>query len=125
MEQILAILRYFPLGRVAGTAVPISRSDIVAIAEKHNVSITLEELKGENLQIEAEKMREETMNSRIEEISQSVITIVSTDEIAVGKAIKDLIKKYRAPRTVYGTWGSNQRGNQIISGICDEDDGWR
>lgn len=125
MDQILAILRYFPLGKVAGTAVPVSRSELDAIANKYGVSIALDEVKGKNLQVDGDCIREETMNSSVEEISQFVITIVSMDEAAIGKAVKDLIKKYRAPRTVYGTWGSNQKGRQIIARICDEDDGWR
>jgi hypothetical protein len=125
MPELIATLRYFPLGAVAGTAEPILKSDLDEITKKHDVSIELQEIKGENASIDGDVITEETMNCPIEEITQFVITVVSNNEDAFQDTIKELIKKYRAPRTVYGTLGSNEPGKAIVSRVCDLYDGWR
>ena len=124
MENITAKLRYFPLGPVAGPAVPIQTSDLEAIAAEHAVLITLEAIEGKNLATEGDRMLEETMDSSLEEITQSVITITSPNEDSFRDAVREVIGKYKAPRTVYATWGSNETGKRIISEILDGDDGW-
>lgn len=124
MADIVAKLRYFPLGPVAGTAVPILTSDLDAVADRHRVSITLDKIEGEGSQIKGDTIREETMASSIEEISQFVITVTSQDEASFRKAIEELVKKYRAPRTVYATLGSSEQGKRLLSRIFDEYDGW-
>lgn len=125
MEQIIAKLRYFPLGVVAGVPLPILSEELEAIAKKYGVGITLQEITGTNLQATEDNLREETMSKPIEEVTQSVITITSEDEGSAEKAVRELIRKYRAPRTVYATWGSNVTGRQIIARACDVDDGWQ
>lgn len=124
MPQLIATLRYFPLGAVAGAAEPIIKSDLEAIARKYSVSIELKDIKGANAEVRDGVIIEETMNHPIEEITQSAITVSSDDETAFKKAIQDIIKKYRAPRTVYGTLGSNETGKAIVSRLCDIHDGW-
>lgn len=124
MPQFIATLRYFPLGAVAGTAEPIIKSDIETLAKKHGISVELDEIKGENAEIKGDVITEETMNNPIEEITQSAITVSSDNETAFKNAVQDLIKKYRAPRTVYGTLGSNEAGRAIVSRLCDIYDGW-
>jgi hypothetical protein len=69
-------------------------------------------------------VREDTMNSAIEEVSQDVITVTAHDEKALTLAVRALIRTYRAPRTVFGTWGSSPRGREIVCTLCDEHDGW-
>ena len=125
MEKIIVKLRYFPLGIVAGTPQPVSNAELEPIATGCGVEIGLDEVRGANLQSTDGSLREETMNRHIEDISQSVLTIAAEDECAVEKAIREVIQKYRAPRTVYATWGSNEKGRQIIAKVCDTDDGWR
>jgi hypothetical protein len=124
MPQLIATLRYFPLGVVAGAAEPIVKSDLDAIAKKYGVSIELKEIKGNSASIKGDIIREETMNCPIEEITQSVITVTSENEQTFKDTVQDLIKKYRAPRTVYGTLGSNEQGKAVVSRICDIYDGW-
>jgi hypothetical protein len=125
MTEIIAKLRYFPLGPIAGPAVSIVRPDLDAIAKKHKVAISLENVKGKNASTSGDTLTEETMNSAIEEISQSLIVVTSDTESSFREAIKEIIKKYRAPRTVFGTWGSSERGKQIVTELCDVDDGWK
>jgi hypothetical protein len=124
MPQLIATLRYFPLGVVAGAAEPVVKSDLETIAKKHGVSIELKDVKGQNAEIKGDVINEETMNHPIEEITQSAITVSSDNETAFKNAVQDLIKKYRAPRTVYGTLGSNEPGKAIVSRLCDIYDGW-
>jgi hypothetical protein len=124
MPQFIATLRYFPVGLVAGAPEPILKSDIEKLAQKHGVSMELEEVTGENAKINGDVITEETMNHPIEEITQSAITISSDSETAFKNAVQELIKKYRAPRTVYGTLGSNDAGKAVVSRLCDIYDGW-
>lgn len=124
MPQLIATLRYFPLGVVAGAAEPIVKSDLDRIAKKHGVSIELKEVQGKDARIDGDFITEETMNSTIEEITQSAILVSSEDEEVFTNTISELIRKYRAPRTVFGTLGSNEQGKVIVSRLCDIYDGW-
>ena len=124
MADIIAKLRYFPLGPVAGTLKPIQAGDFDTMASKHGVVITLDRIEGKNSRMSGDKVREETMESAVEEISQLVITVIAQDEASFRKAVEELVKKYRAPRTVYATLGSNEEGRRLLSGIFDENDGW-
>jgi hypothetical protein len=124
MKNIIAKLRYFPLGPVAGPATPIKAQDLDTIAARHGVSISLENVRGKTAQGSGDSLHEETMNTSFEEITQDVITVASTKEAPFRKAVSELVRKYRAPRTVFGTMGSNERGKQIVAEICDEYDGW-
>ena len=125
MSEIIAVLRYFPLGAVAGPAIPLTLPDLDAIAAKYGVSLQLQEVQGKNTLVDGIGLREETMNCAIEEITQSVITMSAKNESTGEKALREIIRKYRAPRTVFGCWGSNEKGKSVIARICDEDDGWR
>ena len=124
MQEIMAKLRYFPLEPVSATPVPITKSDLDKIAQSTGAQISLDTVKAKNQVVDGDIIREETMDSTIEEVSQSVITVASQDEQSFRKAICSLINLYRAPRTVYGTWGSTEKGALIVSELCDENDGW-
>lgn len=124
MAKIMAKLRWYPLGPVAGPLVPIKKSDLDNIAKEHGVRISMEEVVGKNCQEVGGMMREETMDSTIEEITQTVVTVSADDEGIFREAARALIKKYRAPRTTYATWGSTDRGKWIMAELCDGEDGW-
>jgi 5-hydroxyisourate hydrolase-like protein (transthyretin family) len=124
MDKIIGKLRYHPLDTVAGTPVPITKADLDKIAANTKVAIDLEHITAKNRVETGGIIREETMDSSLEEVSQDVITISSEDEKTFRKAARAIIDLYRAPRTVFGTWGSDEKGAGIISELCDEDDGW-
>jgi hypothetical protein len=124
MSDIIAKLRYFPLGPVAGPAMPITKQDLDTIATRHGVTISLENVRGKTAQGSGDALHEETMNTSFEEITQDVITVASAQEAPFRKAVGELVRMYRAPRTVFGTMGSNERGKQIVAEVCDEYDGW-
>ena len=124
MEGLTAVLRYFPLDPVTNPPKPIWQADLDLIAGETGTTITHSSVSGKSRTGEGDMVREDTMNSAIEEVSQEVITMSSQDENAFSKAVRALLKLYRAPRTVFGTWGSSPRGREIVFRLCDEYDGW-
>jgi hypothetical protein len=124
MEEIIGKLRWLPLGPTCGPAVPIKKSDLDKIAGKFKVDISLEEVKGKNMKVEGDMIREDTMESTLEEITQTVVTVSARDEGAFRNAVQALIKKYYAPRTTQSFWGSTDKGKLIIAELLDEYDGW-
>lgn len=124
MEEIMAKLRYLPLGPTCGPAAPIKKNDLDKIARKFGVEISLEEVAGKNLTTEGDIIREDTMDSTLEEITQTVVTVSADDETKFRNAVQALIKKYHAPRTTQAFWGSTEKGRWIVTELLDEDDGW-
>jgi len=124
MEELTAVLRYFPLDPVTNPPNPILRDDLDRIAGETGTTITLAAVVGKSRTVEGEVIRVDTLNSAIEDVSQDVITLTAKDEKALTLAVRALFKLYRAPRTVFGAWGSSPRGREIVYRLCDEYDGW-
>jgi len=124
MEELTAILRYFPLEPVTNPPNPITQGDLDRVACETGTKISLTTVVGKSRTVDGDVIREDTMNSAIEEVSQQAITVSSPDETAFKAAVRALFKLYRAPRTVFGTWGSSPRGREIVFRLCDEYDGW-
>ncbi len=124
MAEIMAKIRYHPLGPICGPFIPIKKDDLDKIAKEHDVSISVEEIVGKNRQEVGGMIREETMNSTLEEVTQTVVTVSAEDEGAFREAVRALVKAYGGPRTTYSTWGSTDRGKYIVAELCDEEDGW-
>jgi hypothetical protein len=124
MEELIAVLRYFPLDPVTNPPNAIREADLEKIARETGADILLDTINNKGRTVDGDMIREETMNSAIEEVSQEVITISAGDETALRSAVRALFKLYRAPRTVFGTWGSSPLGREIVFRLCDEYDGW-
>lgn len=124
MEELIAVLRYFPLDPVTNPPNPIRKADLDKIARETGAAISLDTVNNKGRTVDGDVIREDTMNSAIEEVSQDVITVSAQDEKALTLAIRALFKLYRAPRTVFGAWGSSPRGREIVYRLCDEYDGW-
>ena len=124
MPEIMAKIRWYPLGPTAGPFVPIKKNDLDSVAKKLGVNISLEEVVGKNYQEIEGVIREETMDSTLEEITQTVVTVSADDERRFRDAVRALIRKYGVPRTTYATWGSTDRGKWIVAELCDEENGW-
>jgi hypothetical protein len=67
---------------------------------------------------------ENTLDKRIEDISQEVITVSGDREVKFSNCIRALYKKYRCPRTVYSLSGSNVAGEMVAKGLVDTYGGW-
>ena len=116
MAEIMATIRWFPLGPIEGPLEPIKKEDLDEIAKQYGVNISLEDMRGAVIG--------ETRGKAIEEITQHIITVSSDDEEAFRSVIRAMVKKYRAPRTTYATLGSDEKARRMIAELFDEEDGW-
>jgi hypothetical protein len=73
---------------------------------------------------EGRTIYEETMNSSLEDITQTVVTVAAENEGTFRRCVRQLMDKYRAPRTPYSNWRSDERAKEIIVELADECDGW-
>lgn len=68
-------------------------------------------------------LREETLDERLEEMTQDVITVESEDEAGFRGAVREVYRKYRSPRTPYSFWGSTPEGERIAREVAEETGG--
>jgi hypothetical protein len=118
MAQYFIKLRYYP-----GDALEeIKEGDLENLAQKFSVQISYEKI--ENRQMKEGLLVENTLDKRIEDISQEVITVSGDREGKFSNCIRALYKKYRCPRTVFSLLGSNEAGGKIAKGLMDTYGGW-
>lgn len=120
MSMMVGKLRWYP----GDALVEMRQKDLDRIAQDCGVNISLSQVKGVSFVTEGPTVFEETMNSFIEDITQTVVTITADNEPSFRGGVRQLIKKYRAPRTPYSNWGSDDRAKEIIVELADENDGW-
>jgi hypothetical protein len=113
-------LRWYP----GDALVEIRQEDLEKIAHPCGANITLDEVMGKDTFTEGEMVLEETGNKALEEVTQTVVTISAPTEHAFRECLLKIIDKYRAPRTVYSTWGSDERAKEIFAELADTWDGW-
>ena len=113
--KYLVTFRYYP----GDPLQEITEKALRRVSKKWNLQIVLEEVKGEMTH-----GREDTLDKDLEGITQTVITVAGDYASALRGSMKDLIKMYRAPRTVYALLGSNPAGERIAMEIIEEMDGW-
>jgi len=118
MTEYLVKLRYYP-----GDALEkIKERDLKGFARKYGVRISYEKI--ENRQMKERLLMEDTLNKKIEDISQEVITVSGDREKKFSGCIQALYKRYRCPRTVYSLLGSNEAGEKIAKGLMNIYGGW-
>ena len=120
MQTLTGKLRWYP----SDALVEIKGEDLEKIANRCGVNITLNEVKGKDLFAEGKMVLEETGNKPLEEVTQTVVTISAPTEQVFKECLLRIIDKYRAPRTVYSTWGSDERAKEIFQEVADAWDGW-
>jgi hypothetical protein len=120
MQTITGKFRWY----LGDALVEIKQKDLEKIAHQCGVSITLKEVRGKDLFTEGKMVLEETGNKPLEEVTQTVVTISAPTEHAFKESLLKIIDKYRAPRTVYSTWGSDERAKEIFAELADTWDGW-
>jgi len=113
MGEYTARLRYYP----GDPLEEIRQEDLDRIAEACSVIASFEKI--ENRVLKDGLMQEETLDKRIEEMTQDVITIESDDEGKFRQAILAIYEKYRSPRTPYGLWGSNPKGERVAKAVAE------
>ena len=92
------------------------------LTRKYGVRISYEKI--ENREIKEGLLMENTLEKKIEEISQEVITVSGDKEKRFSDCIRALYKRYRCPRTVYSLLGSNEAGEKIAKGLMNLYGGW-
>lgn len=120
MQTLTGKLRWYP----GDALVEIRQDDLKEMAKLHGVTMTLDEVKGKVFGKEGNMVIEDTAKETLEEMTQTVVTVTAPTEQAYRKIIKLLIDKYRAPRTVYAAWGSDERAKEIFEEMANVWDNW-
>jgi len=108
-------LRYYP-----GDALQvITEKDIQTLAAKWSLQVGLEAIQGEMT-----SRGEKTLDKDLEAISQNVISLETDSEEILKNSLRDVIRRYRSPRTVFALWGSNLEGEKMAWKVIEEMDGW-
>jgi hypothetical protein len=113
-------LRWYP----GDALVEIKQEDLEKIADQCGVHISLNEVEAKDLLTEGEMVLEETGKKSLEEVTQTVVTISAPTEDTFRECLLRMVDKYRAPRAVYSTWGSDERAKEIFEEVVDAWDGW-
>jgi hypothetical protein len=120
MQTLTGKLRWYP----GDALVEIRQNDLQKMAKLYGVTMTLDEVKGKIFDNEGDMVIEDTTKETLEEITQTVVTVTAPTEQAYREIIKRLIDKYRAPRTVYAAWGSDERAEEIFEEMANIWDNW-
>jgi hypothetical protein len=118
MTRYLAKLRYYP----GDPLEEIREKDLKIVEREYGVKISYEKI--ENREMKDGLLMEKTIDKRIEDISQEVITLSSDQEDDFSNCIIALYKKYRCPRTAYSLMGSNDTGEKIAKKLMNTHGGW-
>jgi len=118
MTEYFVKLRYYP----GDPLEEVREGDLKSFAQKYGVKIAYEKI--ENREKRAGLLMENTLDKRIEDITQEVITVSGDREGGVSECIRALYKKYRCPRTAYSLLGSNAAGEKIAKGLMNTYGGW-
>jgi hypothetical protein len=118
MTEYFVQLRYFP----GDPLNEITEKDLDNLAREYGLKISYEKI--ENRETKNDLLMENTLDKRIEDISQEVITVSSDGEKNFSDCIRSLYKRYRCPRTAYSLLGSNEAGEKIAKGLMDIYGGW-
>ena len=113
--RYLVKFRYYP----GDPLQEIREADLREIADLWSLHIAFKEVRGD-----VKDGRETTLDKDLEGISQSVITIEGDEEKSIREGLRDIIQRYRSPRTCYALWGSNPEGQAIAMEAIEEQDGW-
>ena len=113
--RYLVTFRYYP----GDPLQEIREADLREIADQWGLHISFTTVRGA-----VQDGREATLDKDLEAISQSVITIEGDEEQSLRGGLRDIITRYRSPRTCYALWGSNPAGQAIAAEIIEEQDGW-
>ncbi len=118
MAEYLVNLRYYP----GDPLEEIRETDLKDLAQKYAVKISFQKI--ENRRMKDGLLMENTLEKRIEDITQEVITVAAEREENFSGCIRALYKKYRCPRTAYSLLGSNGPGEKIAKGLMNGHGGW-
>jgi hypothetical protein len=120
MSELVARLRWFPIDLRR----EIAQADLDRVSQACSAQVSMERVDGARFKEVAWFQVEDTLDVPISEITQTVVTVSAADEAAFRRAVRELIRLYRAPKTPFALWGSSERGLAICRELADEDSGW-
>ena len=120
MLEYLVKLRYYP-GDSWGK---IQESFLRDLARKYGVQISYEKIENREWKEKENLWMENTLDKRVEDISQEVITVSGNREEKFSGCIRAIYEMYRCPRTPYSLLGSNEAGQKIAQGLMNSHGGW-
>jgi len=118
VKKYFVKLRYYP----GDPGNEINENDLKTFEKEYGVNIAYEKI--ENREMKDGLRMEKTLDKRVEDISQEVITLSAEKEDNFSNCIIALYKKYRCPRTPYSLLGSNDAGQKIAKRLMDIHGGW-
>ena len=118
MNKYVVKLRYYPEDPLED----IREKDLKELESEYGVHISYEKI--ENRVTKDGLLMERTLDKRIEDVSQEIITLSSDKEDSFSNCIVGLYKKYRCPRTPYSLMGSNEAGQKIAKNLMKVHSGW-
>ena len=118
MTEYFVKLRYYP----GDPLEEIKEGDIKVLSKEYGVQISYEKI--ENRKKKDGLLMENTVDKRIEDITQEVITVSADKKGDFSDCIRALYKKYRCPRTAYSLLGSNEAGQKIAKELMNIYGGW-
>jgi hypothetical protein len=118
MTEYFVKLRYYP----GDPLEEIREGDLKSLGQKYGVKISYEKI--EKREMKDGLLMEKTLDSRIEDITQEVITVSGDREGNFSDCIRALYRKYRCPRTAYSLLGSNEAGQKIAKELMNLYGGW-
>ncbi len=118
MNQYVVKLRYYP----GDPLEDIREKDLKELETKYEVNISYEKI--ENRIMKDGFLVERTLDTRIEDVSQEIITVCSDNKHSFSDCIVNLYRKYRCPRTPYSLMGSNEAGQKVAKELMKVHSGW-
>ncbi len=118
MPEYLVHLRYYP----GDPLEEVREADLKELAQRFGVEIAYKKI--ENRRMKDGLLMENTMERRIEDITQEVVSVSGGREENFSACIRALYKKYRCPRTAYSLLGSNAAGEKAAKGLMNVYGGW-
>jgi len=120
MLEYLATLRYYP-GDSWGK---IQERFLRSLARKYGVQISYEEIENPGWKEKENLWMENTLDKRVEDISQEVITVYGDRKEKFSACFRAIYERYRCPRTPYSLLGSNAAGQKMAQGLMNPHGGW-
>lgn len=119
-SKYLVKLRYYP----GDSREEIQEEVLRSLARKFGVQVSYEKIEKREWKEKENLWMENTLDKRLEDITQEVITVCGEREENVSGCIAAIFKIYRCPRTPYSLLGSNEASQKMVKGLMNSCGGW-
>ena len=120
MPEYLVELRYYP----GDSWEEIQEKVLRSLARRYGVRISSEKIENREWKEKEKLWMENTLDKRVEDISQEVITVYGDRKEKFSGCIRAIYERYRCPRTPYSLMGSNEAGQKVAKELMNSHGGW-